>query len=653
MTDIQVPLFQDPAQVPLRLGTLLRVDLENHEDRSIGMCASYRFSNDEDAYPEEFAFLMDRSRKGRPLAALIKADTYVYNPFSSSHAPKDPIDAEAAFNAALAEPVAIAQSGAYEDFAITRVAPLEIPEIARRWHWAAMRYRQTEGPDTSYGGLRVSHLAVRLDAGYVTKVRYTYPSRYSPQLGYSGFLMFLLEWHRAVEGAVAGRTGQVIGDLGAKTWPQAISELREATSAPPILLDPDLLQPGEALMPPPVVLAVSPSIDAFADTQSPEIAYLGNGHALTLTGMQLPNARLMEVLNDGDTLKSLLLMFDSLLVLGLAPSPEQDSNSPSVSLLSPRPLKLGPAELYADLSYPVDDITYQLIETGSLQCVDPRAIAGEQDVLELLERFIDAGCEMAGHAPPADETRVPLDPGPLGPLMSEELVQWTFEELRHLGLCERKDTEFISITDKAGQSHSSGSSVVLVSPHVASIFRLLVDQSIRKLGSNAGLALSPIQIGDDSLAGANLLSNAGSLDWGELALLEMRAADIDLSHANFADVLEFRRENDLPRRHLIRQLREQVAALNSMAGAAADNDVADILAEVRENSREVEGALRNAFGRGAATLVLGAAGIAANATSGNAVGAGASLLQMFDSLQRADSGPSVFTYLFRARSRLT
>ncbi len=597
--------------------------------------------------------MVDRSRRGQPLAELIKADTYVYNPFSSSHVPEDPSDAEAAFNAALAEPVAIAQSGAYEDFAITRIASLGLPEIARRWHWAAMRYRQAKGPRTSYGDLRVSHLAVRLDAGYVTKIRYTYPSRYSPQLGYSGFLMFLLEWHRAVECAVAKGTRQLIGDLGAKTWPRTLSELRKATSAPPILFDPDLLQPNEALMPPPVVLAVSPSTDASVDTQSPEIGYLGNGQALTLAGMQLPNARLMGILNDGDTLKSLLLMFDSLLVLGLTPSPEQDSNSPSVSLLPSRPLKLGPAELYADLSYPVDDITYQLMETGHLQCVDPRAIAGEQDVLELLENFITAGCEMAGHKTPADETRVPLDPGPLGPLMSEELVQWTFEELRQLGLCERKDAEFISVTDKAGKSHSSGSSAVLVSPHVASIFRLLVDQSIRTLGGNAGLALSPIQIGDDRLAGAPRLSNPGSLGWGELALLEMRAADIDLSHASLSDVLEFRRENDLLRRHLIRQLREQVAALNSMTETAADNDVADILAEVRENSREVERALRNAFGRGAATLVLGAAGIAANATSGNAVGASASLLQMLDSLQRVDSGPSVFTYLFRARTRLS
>lgn len=77
---------------------------------------------------------------------------------------------------------------------------LEIPtnSIEPFCLWAVFKYRQTSGPQVMHTGMRISHLTLRIDKGFVNKIRYSYPEDLN-NVEYFRFLNFVTEWNSILQ----------------------------------------------------------------------------------------------------------------------------------------------------------------------------------------------------------------------------------------------------------------------------------------------------------------------------------------------------------------------------------------------------------------------------------------------------------------------
>jgi len=65
--------------------------------------------------------------------------------------------------------------------------------------WGAFAYRQAPGPDVIFTERQISHLSMRIDRGYINKVRYTYPDgEMMAKEGCAFFMAFIEEWTAAI-----------------------------------------------------------------------------------------------------------------------------------------------------------------------------------------------------------------------------------------------------------------------------------------------------------------------------------------------------------------------------------------------------------------------------------------------------------------------
>ena len=174
---------------------------------------------------------------------LVKADVYLYD----LGLPVVPVDLRSddmmeIFRQALAEISAVVKQGDYHQFELMMAELLAMPPLGGEptWLWAAMRYRQGKKTEEDYDQDRVSHLAIRTDAGLTNKVRYTYPATLAPALAYAGFLLFLFEWKHSIYRVIAGggieSTRSIMKGSVSPMWPTTICKPGCASNAPPRII---------------------------------------------------------------------------------------------------------------------------------------------------------------------------------------------------------------------------------------------------------------------------------------------------------------------------------------------------------------------------------------------------------------------------------
>jgi hypothetical protein len=376
----------------------------------------------------------------------------------------------------------------------------------------------------------------------------------------------------------------------------------------------------------------------------PEIAFLGNGQALSLSGLQFPNPRVLSLLGDGDLLKKMFLFFDGLMVFGVGLS---SRDGRGLSLQPKRPLHLLPDgnHLFAEISHPVDEITIQLIEMGLLSCVDPRGLIPNTNVEAMLAALIDFAVKAPSEST-TEQEMVPFDPGALGIMMSEELVRWAVDELCGSGQANiRKAEGLVTLEERGGKKASIGTELVFVHRNVSEAFAVVSDQVVRAVAWESKIVCSPLRAS---------MADQEALSWrvADLAVLESEIAGVDLSKVSLGDIIGFAKENRRLRRSYVRTLRQRAAFLEQLEPQEAAVAGRELQEEIREAGKDFSRYARDYFGAGPVGVALGIAGSVGNLLVGNLPGAAISLGQSLNSARVQDAGPSAYSYLFQARRRL-
>lgn len=146
----------------------------------------------------------------------VKADTYLYDMGLTgiSEDLQSPQVIEL-FEESLQGVVMAAEQGIYRDFEILQSGYITLPPEAPEplCLCASFAYQQNAGasipvvfpkrkdtPVVNDVGRLVSHMALRIDRGYINKVRFNYPED-AGEGGFAGFLNFLVEWTKLVQTA--------------------------------------------------------------------------------------------------------------------------------------------------------------------------------------------------------------------------------------------------------------------------------------------------------------------------------------------------------------------------------------------------------------------------------------------------------------------
>lgn len=167
-----IPLFGSERQLPGMIAGLAFEHVICYPDPKLGVSIRY----------------------GTPAIAKGEAYLYDYGLSDISDEIKSPRVLEW-FQYACQAVTDAAEQGLYKDFEVLTSQYLHLPPDSTDPFclWASFVYRQTPGPNVSYEGRRVSNLALRIDRGYINKVRYTHPEEAGEE-GLTGFLAFLVEW---------------------------------------------------------------------------------------------------------------------------------------------------------------------------------------------------------------------------------------------------------------------------------------------------------------------------------------------------------------------------------------------------------------------------------------------------------------------------
>ena len=164
-----------------------------------------------DQYPDPRLGVM--IRYGIP--PIVKADAYLYDlglPDISEdlHSPQ----VSQLFEESLQSVLMAADQGLYLDLEVLGSGYINVPPDATDplCLCTSFAYRQnSQAPVPSAGipgkhgvindvGRLVSHLAMRVDRGYINKVRFNYPEN-AGERAFGGFVRFMTEWTEAVQGA--------------------------------------------------------------------------------------------------------------------------------------------------------------------------------------------------------------------------------------------------------------------------------------------------------------------------------------------------------------------------------------------------------------------------------------------------------------------
>ncbi|MBY0228865.1 MAG: hypothetical protein K2W96_06285 [Gemmataceae bacterium] len=182
------PVFGDRSALPRRLAGLELHGVEVYDDPRAGASVRYHGPHG------------------------LKADAYLYD-LGLPSIPADLRSPEVMewFQEACRGVFLYRDRGLYHDLEVRDSRFLHLPTDAPEpfcLH-ACFAYRQEPGEGVAHEGMRVSHLALRIDRGFINKVRFTYPDDADfARVAAEAFLVFLLGWAKAVQeaGAPAGGT---------------------------------------------------------------------------------------------------------------------------------------------------------------------------------------------------------------------------------------------------------------------------------------------------------------------------------------------------------------------------------------------------------------------------------------------------------------
>jgi hypothetical protein len=172
-----IPIFVEKDNLPSHVGHLVLGNINIYSEKAYGVSIHYYAGAD------------------------IKADVYLYN-LGISELPQNMKSSEMSelFQMSYSEIISAAQQGIYENLEVMTSRYLRLPGSnlePKCWMWSAFRYKPASPQKISTFDL-VSHLAMRIDRGFINKVRYTYSGHLEEQ-EFSHFLEFLVEWRQAVQ----------------------------------------------------------------------------------------------------------------------------------------------------------------------------------------------------------------------------------------------------------------------------------------------------------------------------------------------------------------------------------------------------------------------------------------------------------------------
>lgn len=210
-----IPIFEHVKALPRRVG---RLWLRRHHDygtAELGWRIGYgpitefpakdkrEKSGDRDFYD----FIARHTFDSAPGFEKIFATNYLYEG-KRGLVTKETITqrVDRAFASALHEIEDASRDGTYSKFELLKHGGLSLtpdPEETT-WLWAALRFRiLVLEPDQQFDA--ISHVAVRVDAGYLNKIRFTYPVTLKPEVGYRNFLRYLYEWKTSIDRIHSGK----------------------------------------------------------------------------------------------------------------------------------------------------------------------------------------------------------------------------------------------------------------------------------------------------------------------------------------------------------------------------------------------------------------------------------------------------------------
>lgn len=201
--------------MPRRVGRLWRRGHHNYGSRALGWRIGYGPINEippkkegEDPLDRVlYDFMANHMVDRTPGFENVFATNYLYE---GEHGlvTKDTITqrVDHAFTAALHEIEDASRDGTYSDFEVLKYGGLSLsPDPDEMtWLWAALRYRiLILEPDQQFDA--ISHVALRVDAGHLNKIRFTYPDTLKPEVGYRNFLRYLYEWKISIDRVLSGK----------------------------------------------------------------------------------------------------------------------------------------------------------------------------------------------------------------------------------------------------------------------------------------------------------------------------------------------------------------------------------------------------------------------------------------------------------------
>jgi hypothetical protein len=168
----QIPIFGVEASLPHVCGGLSFSEVEVFQDPRLGAAIRYEGS------------------------LGIRADAYLYN-LGLPDIPNDlqSSDVQDFFQQAWEDILRVAEMKKELDLEILKHEFLYLPKDATDPFciWVAFTY-------LNFAGRQISHLALRIDQGFINKIRYSYPDIEGlEEKQYDSFLAFLTEWTSAVQ----------------------------------------------------------------------------------------------------------------------------------------------------------------------------------------------------------------------------------------------------------------------------------------------------------------------------------------------------------------------------------------------------------------------------------------------------------------------
>lgn len=223
----------------------------------------------------------------------------------------------------------------------------------------------------------------------------------------------------------------------------------------------------------------------------------------------------------------------------------------------------------------------------------------------------------------------------LGFMGDHKLAQFIFDELKARKLA-RDSEDGVSIP-----MHPMARLLVLV----------LLSQILRQSGESGGIELSPAT-DRPHLVGAltEILSLPQAPSAGNVVSLDMRAVGTDLSSVGIDEILAFRKEHGELHRNYRLSVRRFVRELSLMGEEERSAAFESRQEEIDDIASEIRNLLRTSW-KTPASFMLGIAGAAWTATTGDALGAllagGGAVLGLSGS---ADADAGAYSFLFNAQS---